>query len=54
MCKLSDVVGHQKGQMESTPKKWRELTASSYRWTGWVWEITGWGSSRLQENHPSV
>ena len=24
----------------------------SYRWTGWVWEITGW-SSRLQENYPS-
>ena len=23
----------------------------SYRWTGWVWEITSW-SSRLQENYP--
>jgi len=23
--------------------------AVSYRWTGWVWEITGW-SSRLQED----
>jgi hypothetical protein len=23
-----------------------------YKWTGWVWEITGW-SSRLQENYPS-
>ena len=23
--------------------------AVNYRWTGWVWEITGW-SSRLQEN----
>ena len=27
--------------------------AVSYRWTGWVWEITtGWGS-RLQENYQS-
>jgi hypothetical protein len=26
--------------------------AVSYRWTGWIWEITGW-SSRLQENYPS-
>ena len=24
--------------------------AVSYRWTGWVWKITGW-SSRLQENY---
>ena len=27
--------------------------AVSYRWTGWVWETTGW-SSRLQENHQSL
>ena len=27
--------------------------AVSYRWIGWVWEITGW-SSRLQENHPII
>ena len=26
--------------------------AVSYRWTGWVWEKTGW-SSRLQENYRS-
>ena len=26
--------------------------AVSYRWTGWVWEITGW-SSRLQANYRS-
>ena len=26
--------------------------AVSYKWTGWVWEITGW-SSRLQENYRS-
>jgi hypothetical protein len=26
--------------------------AISYRWIGWVWEITGW-SSRLQENYIS-
>ena len=26
--------------------------AVSYRWTGWVWEITGW-SSRLQKNYRS-
>ena len=26
--------------------------ALSYRWAGWVWEITGW-SSRLQENYRS-
>ena len=25
--------------------------AVSYKWTGWVWENTGW-SSRLQENYP--
>ena len=25
----------------------------SYRWTGWVWGITGW-SSRLQENYRSL
>ena len=24
----------------------------SYKWTGWVWELTGW-SSRLQENYRS-
>jgi hypothetical protein len=24
-----------------------------YKWTGWVWEITGW-SSRLQENYRTV
>ena len=24
--------------------------AVSYRWTSWIWEITGW-SSRLQETH---
>jgi hypothetical protein len=29
--------------------QWGDPTAS-YRWTGWVWEITGW-SSRLQENY---
>jgi hypothetical protein len=28
----------------------REEPAVSYRWTGWVWEITGW-RSRLQENY---
>jgi hypothetical protein len=27
--------------------------AVSYRWTGWVWELTGW-SSRLQENYQSL
>ena len=27
-------------------------TGVSYRWTGWLWEITGW-SSRLQENYRS-
>ena len=27
-----------------------EPLAVSWRWTGWVWEITGW-SSRLQENY---
>ena len=27
---------------------WSERTGSCYKWTGWVWEITGW-SSRLQE-----
>ena len=26
--------------------------AVSYKWTGWVWEITGW-NSRLQENYRS-
>ena len=26
--------------------------AVSHRWTGWVWETTGWGS-RLQENYRS-
>ena len=30
----------------------RGKPAVSYRWTGWVWEITGW-SSRLQGNHRS-
>ena len=30
----------------------REEPAVRYRWTGWVWEITGW-SSRLQEIHRS-
>ena len=24
---------------------------ASYKWTTWVWEITGWSSSRLQENY---
>ena len=27
--------------------------AVSYKWTGWVWVITGW-SSRLQENYRSL
>ena len=27
--------------------------AVSYRWIGWVWEITGWSSS-LQENYRSL
>ena len=27
--------------------------AISYKWTGWVWEITGW-SSKLQENYWSL
>jgi hypothetical protein len=26
--------------------------AATYRWPGWVWEITGW-SSKLQENYQS-
>jgi hypothetical protein len=30
-----------------------EPTASSYTWTGWAWELTGWSSSRLQENYQS-
>ena len=30
---------------------WGEL-AVSYRWTGWVWEITSW-RSRMQENYRS-
>ena len=25
--------------------------AVSYKWTGWVWEITGWSSRLLQENY---
>ena len=31
----------------------RKEPVVSYRWTGWVWEITGWISSRLQEDYPS-
>ena len=27
--------------------------AVSYEWTGWIWEITNWWSSRLQENYRS-
>ena len=33
-------------------KNERGEPTASYRWTGWVWEITGW-SSRLQENYRS-
>ena len=34
-------------------KNWKEVgTIASYRWTGWVWETTGW-SSRLQGNYQS-
>ena len=29
----------------------REEPAVSCRWTGWVWAITGWSSSTLQENY---
>ena len=28
---------------------WSGEPAASYKWTSWVWEITGW-NSRLQEN----
>ena len=29
--------------------------AVRYKWTGWVWEMTGWSSSRLQEKElPSI
>ena len=28
-----------------------DLQTLRYKWTGWVWEITGW-SWRLQENYP--
>ena len=31
---------------------WSGELATSYKWTCWVWEITGW-SSRLQENYRS-
>ena len=34
------------------PNNDRGEPAVSYKWTGWVWEITGW-SSRLQENYRS-
>jgi hypothetical protein len=30
--------------------EWGEPAAACYRWTGWVWEITGW-SSRIQDKY---
>ena len=35
------------------PLNERGEQTASYRWTGWIWEITG-RSSRLQENYPSI
>ena len=51
------LVGHdfRLGSLQARPPTWScdqgEL-AVSYRWTGRVWEMTGW-SSRLQENYRS-
>ena len=47
----------QSWEMELAKSKWccgydRGEPAVSYRWSGWVWEITGW-SWRLQENYRS-
>jgi hypothetical protein len=58
----SSRVGMQKGSLrhnyvlsESSliPDFWtsvRGQPVATYRWTGWIWEITCWSSSRLQEN----
>ena len=41
------------GKFKSRPHTYdREEPAVSYRWMGWVWEITGW-SWRLQEDYRS-
>ena len=31
----------------------RRAPTASYRWTGWVWDITGWDFRRLQKNDRS-
>ena len=41
-CSISGHHGNERGETDRLV---------SYRWTAWVWEITGW-SSRLQENPP--
>ena len=49
------AVGNMPGVGKPAPASCNEQgePTASYRWTGWVWEITSW-RSRLQENNSSV
>ena len=49
---LFQIISRKSHSSQESPQHCSEEPAVSYRWTHWVWEITGW-SSRLQENDRS-
>ena len=56
VCFLWRTIARVPNSCEASMLLWswaRREPAVSYRWTGWVSEITGW-SSRLEENYRSI